>query len=220
MARVETIVGCWRVIETAGIPKPWSTESEIEEAARVWAAVLADVPDGRLQAMTIAWLRSSEARFGKWPMPGSLLGALPDEETVDDADEAWADALGLIRILGWARCPATVEALEDRRTRLRAAYREATARKDPLRAEIYARHGKALPREDAARNAAIFAGVAACGGWRALGLAEEEAIPAHRASFRAAYRSHRSRRQLTETEAQVVALLDTGNRPALPERSR
>jgi hypothetical protein len=178
--------------------------------------VLADVSDLRLQALTIAWLRSPDARFGRWPVPGALLHALPDPAQIDDADDAWAEVLGLIRLRGADRCPATVAELEDLRGRLRAGYREARERGDAERADRYLRLGAALPRQDDQRSAALFAGVAACGGWRAIGRAEDDQITAHRASFRSAYRGQRQRRQLTATEQQVAALLDAPNRPALP----
>lgn len=210
---------CWQVIEAAGIPRPWSTPEEADRSVQVWAAVLADVPAERLQACTVAWLRSPEARFRTWPMPGALLHALGTPEQVDDADDAWAEVLGLIRLRGADRCPASVAEIEDLRQRLRAGYREAREKGDAARMERYHRHGAALPREDEHRTAALLAGVAACGGWRALGRADEGTIAAHRASFRACYRGHRQRKQLTATEQQVVALLDgPSNRPALEDR--
>lgn len=196
------------MIEAAGIPRPWSTVDEAELSLKVWAAVLADVPPQRLQAGTVAWLRSEEGKYGRWPVPGALLHALPDPGEVDDADDAWAEALGLIRMLGCERCPSTVAELEDRRQRLRAGYREARERGDTDRADRYLRLGSALPREDEHRNTALLLAVRACGGWVGLGRSDDEAMVAHRASFRASYRGHKQRRQLTATEAQVVALLD------------
>ena len=142
---------------------------------------------------------------------------------IDDADDAWAEALGLLRLFGVERVPKTPEELEDRRTRLRAGIREARqlaatalARGDTAEADRqlgreagYLRVGSSLPRADAARDAALYAGVRACGGWRALGRAEDDTLTAHRAAFRASYRGHRERRALSATEAQVVALLDS-----------
>lgn len=219
MATTDEVMACWQVIEAAGIPRPWATVEESTRSAQVWSAVLADVPAERLQALTVAWLRSPEARFKKWPMPGGLLHALGTPEQVDDADDAWAEVLALIRLRGAERCPSTVAQLEDLRQRLRAGYREAREKGDADRMERYQRLGAALPREDEARSTALLAGVAACGGWRALGRADEGAIASHRASFRASYRGHRMRRQLTATEQQVVALLDGAtNRPALEDR--
>lgn len=208
MATPDGVMACWEVLESAGLARPWPTPEESTRSAQVWAAVLADVPDQRLASLCIAWLRSPDARFGRWPLPGALLAALPQREDVDDADDAWAEAMGLIRLLGVSRCPSTVAALEDLRARLRAGYREANAKGDTARMDRYHRLGAALPREDAHRTDALLKGVAACGGWGALGRAEDDAIAAHRASFRGAYRGHRQRRRLSETEQRVVALLD------------
>lgn len=211
MATIEGVIECWLILETAGLARPWPTEAAVEAAARTWAACLADVPDGRLGAMALAWLRSPDARYGRWPLPGALLAAMPDEDAVDDADQAWAEALGLIRLLGCERCPADVAELESLRERLTAAIREAEAR-DVLAAVASAeRHRRMLarlPRADTQRTEALLGGVAACGGWRALGRCEEDALVAHRAAFRAAYRGYRARKRLTETEERVVALLD------------
>lgn len=222
MATVEGVLRCWAVIEATGIPRPWSTEEQTDQGSRVWAAVLADVTDQRLAELTTAWLRSPDARYRTWPMPGALLHALLDPATVDDADDAWAEAMALIRQWGSDRCPSTAAALDDLRVRLRAGIREArqlaeNAERDGKPAEVARQQareqrflalGSKLPRADAARDAALIAGVNACGGWRSLGRAEEDAIVAHRASFRAAYRGHRQRRALTATEQAVVALLD------------
>lgn len=215
MATTDGVMACWEVLESAGLARPWATPEEATRSAQVWAAVLADVPDGRLASLCVAWLRSSEAKYGRWPLPGALLAALPDQAQVDDADDAWGEALGLIRLLGIDRCPATVAELEDRRARLRAGYREAQAQGDAGRMDRYRRLGAALPRQDDHRIEALLRGVAACGGWRQLGRAEDDAIPAHRASFRAAYRGHRNRRQLSETEQRVAALLDGPSHPRL-----
>lgn len=208
MATTSEVAACWQVIEAAGIPRPWSTADDAELSLKVWAAVLADVPARRLQACTIAWLRSGEARYGRWPVPGALLDALPDPGQVDDADDAWAEVLGLIRLLGSSRCPSTLAEMEDRRQRLRAGYREARERGDLDRADRYRRQGEALPREDEHRTTALLMAVRACGGWRGIGQSDEEQMTAHRASFRASYRGHKQRRQLTATEQQVAALLD------------
>lgn len=215
MATVDGVMQCWQVLESAGLARPWPTPEESTRSASVWAAVLADVPDERLASLCVAWLRSPEARFGRWPLPGALLAALPQRDEVDDADDAWAEALGLIRLLGVERCPTTVAELEDRRARLRAGYREAAAKGDAGRMDRYHRLGAALPRQDDHRTEALLKGIAACGGWRALGRAEDDAVAAHRASFRAAYRGHRQRRRLSETEQRVAALLDGSSTRAL-----
>lgn len=209
------ILQCWQVIEAAGIPRPWSTTEDTERALAVWSAVLGDVDAARLQACTVAWLRSPESRYGRWPTPGALLHALPSAEAIDDADSAWAEVLELVRLLGIDRCPESVQQLEERRARLRTGYRAARDAGDTARADRYRRLGEALPREDEARTTALLAGVRACGGWRSLGRAEEEALVAHRAAFRAAYRGQRQRVALTETERAVVALVDGPQVPRL-----
>lgn len=213
MATKAAIAGCWGILEASGLPRPWATADEAEAALSAWALVLADTSDERLLACTAAWLRSAEVRYGRWPMPGALLHALPDPAGVDDADEAWAECLGLIRLLGCERCPGDAAGLADLRERATAGHREAMARSDGARAERYRRVLASLPRADAARDAALLAGVAACGGWRALGRASDEAMAAHRASFRAAYRGQRQRATLTATERQVAGLLGDAYTP-------
>lgn len=209
------VLRCWQVIEAAGIARPWSSPDETERALQVWAAVLGDVEAGRLQACTVAWLRSPDSRYGRWPTPGALLHALPSADAIDDADSAWAEVLELIRLLGVDRCPESVQQLEDRRARLRDGYRSARDSGDTARAERYRRLGSSLPREDEARTTAILAGVRACGGWRSLGRAEEDTLVAHRAAFRASYRGLRQRVALTATEQAVVALVDGPRAPRL-----
>lgn len=207
MARAEGVLAAWRVLEVAGLARPWRTDDEIAEAATVWSAVLADVSDERLAELTIAWLRSPEARFGRWPLPGALLAALPDPASVDDADEAWSEALALLSWRGRERCPGTVAELEDLRCRLAVAAQAAETRGDVDRARRARAHAARLPRPDSARTEALLAGVRACDGWRGLGSCDESQIVAHRASFRAAYRAHRQRGRITEHEAAVEALL-------------
>jgi hypothetical protein len=215
MATDNGLLACWALIQAAGIPRPWPGKPEADQALSAWALVLADTSDDRLLTLTTAWLRSSEARFHRWPMPGALLHALPDRDLVDDADDAWGEALRILQWRGAARAPSTPADLEDLRGRLRAAYALAREAGDQDRMQRVEHQGRMLPREDPHRSAALFAGVFACGGWRALGLAEDDAMVAHRASFRSAYRSHRQRRQLTATELQVAALLEDHVTPRL-----
>lgn len=215
MATDSGLLACWQVIQAAGIARPWADKAEADRAIAAWGLVLADVPDERLLVLTAAWLRSAEVRYGRWPMPGALLHALGDEANVDDADEAWSEVLRLLEWRGRDNAPSTPEQLEDLRSRLRASFQLAREANDTDRMARIERIGRALPRPDEARTAALFAGVAACGGWRALGMAEEDAMVAHRAAFRACYRGHRQRRQLTEGERKVAALLDDRPGPKL-----
>lgn len=204
-------MGCWGLLQAAGLARPWATDDALDAALAAWRLVLADVPDDHLVACAAAWLRSPEVRYGRWPLPGALLAALPDESAVDDADDAWAECLGLIRLLGCERCPSTVEELDTLRERLQAGIREAEARKNLAALGTLARRRRilaALPREDAQRTEALLGGVRACGGWRSLGRCDEDQLVAHRASFRTAYRGYRQRRQLSQTESNVVALFD------------
>lgn len=206
MASVEGVLSVWMVLESAGLARPWLSEEETDRAASVWAAVLADIPDERLAELAVAWLRSPEGRFGRWPVPGALLGALPDAGQIDDADEAWAEALGLLAWRGRDRCPSSAAELEDLRGRIVAALAKEA---NPDRRHRLTKALGKLPRADGQRTEALLAGVAACGGWRALGSCEDEsALMAHRASFRAVYRAHRQRKTLTESEAKAAALLD------------
>ena len=206
MGSQSAIIGVWGLLEGAGLVRPWLTTEASETALVAWGLVLADVPDERLTALAVAWLRGPEARYGRWPLPGALLHAIPQPSPLDDADGAWADALGMLRTLGVERCPATVEELEDRRARLRAGVAEAEARGDARAADRRRRLLALLPRS---APEALLAGVAACGGWRGLGRAEDEALIAHRASFRAAWRAVVQRGAASETEAAVAGLLDT-----------
>lgn len=62
---------------------------------------------------------------------------------------------------------------------------------------------------DPKRHQCIEAGIAACGGWVMLGLAQEERMAAHRASFRSAYRSCKARKHWRdETRALSIAFPD------------
>lgn len=215
MASESGIIGAWGLIQATGIPRPWPGKSETDTALRAWALVLADVSDERLLTLATAWLRSAEARFGRWPVPGALLHALPDRDSVDDADDAWGEVLRLLQWRGAARAPTTPAELDDLRSRLRAAYTLAREAGDADKMHRIEVQGRAIPRDDPHRTAALFAGVMACGGWRALGIAEDEQMVAHRAAFRSAYRGHRQRARLSSTEEQVVALL--GDRTQMPK---
>jgi len=202
------VIACWGLLQAAGVPRPFVDEREAERALDAWSLVLADVADDRLLAMTTAWLRSDDSRFGRWPLPGALLHALPDPDLVDDSEAAWSEALRLLQWRGRDSAPTSPDELEDLRARLRAAYALAREKGDHDRMARAQRVGAGLPRDDAHRSAALFAGVNACGGWRALGMAEDDTMVAHRAAFRSAYRSRRQRRQLNETERLVAALLE------------
>lgn len=194
------------LLEGAGVPRPWPSEEETEHALNVWQTLLSDIPDERLTALTVAWLRSPESRFRLWPTPGGLLAALPGPDSIDDADEAWADVLSLLSWRGRDRCPASVDELETLRGQVVAALAKASG--DADRHHRLTKALERLPRADRARSEALLAGVAACGGWRALGSCEDEsALMAHRASFRAVYRAHRQRAQIADSEAQVAGLL-------------
>lgn len=216
MASDNGLLACWALIQAAGIGRPWPSKAEADHALSAWRLVLADVSDERLLALTTAWLRSSEVKFNRWPMPGALLHAIGDADLVDDADEAWGEALRLLQWKGRDNAPGSPAELEDLRSKLRASYQLAREADNHDRMARLERIGRALPREhDEARTAALFAGVMACGGWRSLGMAEEDAMVAHRASFRACYRGHRQRRQLSATEQQVAALLEGHVTPRL-----
>lgn len=202
------VLSCWMLLETTGLPRPWATEPEAERALSVWALVLADVTDERLIELTTAWLRSPDVRYGRWPMPGALLHALGSPEAVDDADEAWSEVLALLAWRGRDKCPATLDELESFRSRLRAAHASAREAGDQDRMARMQRAAAKLPRADSARTEALLAGVRACGGWRALGSADDDQLIAHRASFRATYRGHRQRRALSQSEQQIAALFE------------
>lgn len=98
MATNSGIVKCWGLLEASGLKRPFTTDAAAEAALGAWGLVLGDVPDERLLALTVAWLRGPDTRF--WPMPGTLLHALPSPETVDDSETAWAQALDVVRRLG------------------------------------------------------------------------------------------------------------------------
>lgn len=215
MATVEGVLSVWMVLEGAGLARPWASEASCEQAAEVWAAVLRDVTDQRLAELALAWLRSPDSRFREWPTPGALLHAIPDARQVDDADQAWSDARLMEKTFTWARCPAAVAELETLREGLCEAVARAQERRDGPREARMRGYLAALPRVDPQRNEALLLGIRAMGGWRTLALSEDHDLVAHRASFRATYRAHRQRAQITEGERQVEALLgDTARWPA------
>lgn len=214
MASDKGILTCWGLIQTSGLARPWTSQIEASAALDTWLILLDDIPDGRLLELTAAWLRSPEVKFNRWPMPGALLHALPDPDEVDDGDAAWGEALRLLAWRGRDRSPATVAELDDLRVRIRASAALARETGEADRAERLDRALAQIPRDDPHRAAAFFAGLAACGGWRALGMAETDTLVAHRAAFRAAYRGHLQRRRLSSTEQQVAALLEDHVTPA------
>ncbi len=220
MATNDGIAQCWEVLEAEGFARPQTDPATTELSIRTWGAILADVPDDRLKALTIAWLRSSAVKFGRWPHAGELLHALGDEQLVDDADEAWSEVLSLVRWRGVEWCRSKVgdaEAAIAARAKLVGILREARTKGDQMRARDAEDMGKRLIRGPEERIRAAYVGLAAVGGWRGLGLSEVDQEAAHRASFRAAYRSHRQRTQLSRTEEQVAGLLGGGpNLRALP----
>jgi len=213
----EAILGAWKVLEGAGLRRPWGSDLEVSNALDTWGLVLADVEPGRLLVMAAAWLRSPEARFGRWPMPGALLHALGDNVETDEADEAWGEVLALLQSRGrdWCcRSVPTVLHLVELEAAMRERTQELRTRGDALLAEQQERRRQGLPKGPEARLVAVFAGLSACGGWR--GLAVSEDLVTHRAAFRAAFRGTAKRRQLEGQEASVAALLGGGGpRPRL-----
>lgn len=207
MASEKGIVGVWGLLQAAGIPRPWAKDDEARRGLAAWELVLRDIDDDRLTELTAAWLRSPDSRYGRWPTPGALLHAIPSVDLLDDADEAWGEVLGVIAWRGSAEAPRDPEALENLRSRLRASYELARENGNSDRMARCERIARSIPRADPDRDAAIYAGIQACGGWLAIGRAEDEQIAAHRASFRSAYRSHRTRNRLSSTEEKVIALL-------------
>lgn len=98
MASRAGVLATWKLLEQVGLPRPWAGP-DVDGALATWAMLLADVTDDRLLTLTFAWVRSPDARFGRWPIPGQLLAALGgSDEAV--ADEAWGIALGVIRRYG------------------------------------------------------------------------------------------------------------------------
>lgn len=126
-----------------------------------------------------------------WPMPGQLLAQVRPTDA-DDADSAWGDLCAGHRRWGFYRPPALAESA-----------------------------GEWALDPDDARAAAMACGLAALGGWTQFALRSDDDNTAMRASFRAAYRAHRQRRQ-HEAQAQMSAAIlgATGfadfGRPALP----
>lgn len=200
------VMTAWELLQRAGLARPWPEDLEFEAALDTWTLLLADIPDERLVELTRAWLRSPEVRFGRWPLPGALLHAIPDVESIDDGDAAWADALRLLAWRGRDRAPATVAELENLRSKIRAGIELAREMRDANRVERLLRAMQQLPPDDANRTAALLAGVSACGGWKLLGMADEKEMVSNRSSFRAAYRSHRDRRKLIQTEETIADL--------------
>lgn len=230
----DALLAAWRLFEGAGLARPWVGEEEARNALATWAAVLGGESPERITALAVAWLRRPQS-WGRWPTPGELLAALGDADATDDADEAWARCLTLVGLRSVDGCPADVAAVLDLRVRCEGQYRDARAAlaRDPgdTRAAYRLRRaeavGQALPARG--REAAVMAGVGACGGWRSIGLADEDRLVTHRAAFRGAYRGHRARAALDGQQAQVAGLLsgwggpsgrDPGPTPGLDDRLR
>lgn len=90
------ILAAFALLQGAGLALPYRDDADFLRAYNAWRLVLQGVSDQELVDLIGAWLRSPEARFGKWPMPGSLLYVV----MVDDADEAWGLALRRIQTHG------------------------------------------------------------------------------------------------------------------------
>ena len=71
--------------------------------------------------------------------------------------------------------------------------------------------------EDPATNAAMMAGLSACGGWSVLCRSDVSSNTANRASFRAAYRANKERKKLTTSREEVAKLLEFSPRLMLKD---
>ncbi len=71
--------------------------------------------------------------------------------------------------------------------------------------------------QDPATNAAMMAGLSACGGWSVLCRSDVSSNTANRASFRAAYRANKERKKLTTSREEVAELLEFSPRLMLKD---
>lgn len=78
------IFRCFRVLEAAGLPRPYTCAQEASDSADVWRDTLPELSDEQLLAATRAHLRSERSRW--WPTPGELLRGLPREAIEEQPD--------------------------------------------------------------------------------------------------------------------------------------
>lgn len=209
------VLTCWTLIESVGITRPWVDRAAASQALDAWVLILSDQPPGRLQALTLAWLRSSEVRYGRWPLPGALLHALGDAVEPDDSDALWGLAIELAGFVGSANLPATPEEMGDSigtQDRKYYALREiAETSLDGTRRAVASAQGARAARllrlyPAASQVGALYAGLQAVGGWRGIGRVDVTDCAADRASFRAAVRAHNAREASGRVRDEVAAL--------------
>lgn len=155
-----------------------------------WLLVLDDVDDERLLKLAVAWVRSDDVKFNRWPAPGALLHALEARTAdgkgaeTDSADMAFGEVLAYIRRHGAIYSTPTLDGLE--------------------------RFG--LSHDRASR---IIDAVAACGGWRTIALTEEGDLGDMRWTFRRAWDAGEAQDRESEGEAAVANLLTLPTAPRL-----
>lgn len=166
--------------------------SELHELAADWATLLPDVDDGPLDDAVTGYLRGG-CPF--WPTVGQLLDLVPARKVraLDDADEAWGIVLGVAQRIGKAA------GLPENRPKWSISSDPARPAPSPLKVE------------------AMWAGIAAAGGWDMLCDSGMEHHPTMRAAFRGAYRTVMERGVLL-TEVAVVRQIAGPRRAELEGR--
>lgn len=206
MASRRTIAGCFMTILTAGVVPPavWQQDGEAaqDQTVGVWALLFGDVSDQQLEAAVLSWLRQPASRF--WPTPGQIVEVLDRQsgQPRPDADAAYGRLLHQVRRHGLGRGPVTPGVYA----------REHESVERPM-APLGAWHLS----DDPAEERAVWAGLAAIGGWGSLCLSAE-GDQAMAAQFRRAYDEESTRARHTASDARIFAAIAARPAPQLGQK--
>jgi hypothetical protein len=108
MLKAAHILELFAHIELTGVPVPafLSTQKALQQAASLWATILADLSPDDLKRAFAAWSRTHDQRF--WPTPGQL-HALARPPAEDHADADWGALCTAVVRYGSYNPPATSE---------------------------------------------------------------------------------------------------------------
>lgn len=223
MCTPDGILSLFENLADCGIQPPSSLD--IDRAAVLWAAVLADVPDELLAvaAVRYATRRADDGRSHRfWPTPADIRELLGLGELLAhggqvsplrrlDPDGAWGLLLRLVSKHGHPDPPQIGDEPEPE-------YRlEPVPGNNALRRVRGAGRPRWRLHEDPSLCAAIEAGLLAVGGWNAL-CRREENDPAAAASFRRAYQTHLERASQAGDTSALLERLGAAGIGAPPRR--
>lgn len=121
------ILKAFRVLEAAGLARPYTSAQEVADTADVWQHTMEELSDEQLRAAVRSHLRSERGRF--WPSPSELLVAARREQRAERtapelvAQEGGGDWPGKrAAALG---PPASCACLDEAQAEARAAWAEA-----------------------------------------------------------------------------------------------